>query len=84
MSAPASLSGELLVLVAGAQAHHRRAYAALHAANERGVTGDDLEAFSTSLRLVHAVELEIRACWFPRAAEVYLIDQKGPDAGHSI
>lgn len=50
MSAPTSLTGELLDLVAQTQATRRRAYDELHAANERGPVGADLEAFSAAMR----------------------------------
>ncbi len=70
MSAPTSLTGELLDLVAQTQATMRRAYDELLAANERGPVGADLEAFSAAMRERDRAESEIKARWFPRAGRV--------------
>lgn len=69
MSTPAVLTGELLELVSAARTI-ADAYTALHAANERGVTGADLNAFSVAMTTVKAAETEIGKRWFPRAASV--------------
>ena len=70
MSAPTVLTGELLALVVDTRSIIADAYTALHDANGRGVTADDLEAFSVAMTTVKATEAEIRSKWFSRAASV--------------
>lgn len=70
MSAPGVLSGELLALVIAARTLLDNAYHDLRAANERGVTADDLDAFSAAMRARESCETEIRTRWFSRAARV--------------
>lgn len=70
MSAPTVLTGELLEEVSAARAIIATAYKDLHAANERGVTDADLNAFSVAMTTVKATETEIGKRWFPCAASV--------------